>query len=307
MKFCPRCGSKLQSQRVAEAASTGGASDKSARMVGPPVACDCSSAQQFFSGTTFKGGREVCKRCDKSREPVSKEQQVFVFGVVGFAVVLVSVAALIIVPSISQNLSQAYKTGTIDNIAEACLAQIQRVDSDVDRVVEVSDAGDSFPRSPLSFTPVIDDVKRGEAICVFDLDADANSFAVERVRWGFSDGGSEKEAVIEPGAAPRLTTMEAEQPTPKPAPRVERSSGLTCSEAFREAAEVPLSQTNDREVTETLYACGSVDEWWATAKRYPDAFGASYYADSELPLYVSVACSGNNAAPVCKEAFIRGY
>jgi hypothetical protein len=260
----------------------------------------------MFSGKIFKGGREVCKKCDQPREPLSKEQR-------GFRIFIAAIASAVVIVftiGLVYNTQQRLAGETEDNIAGVCLSQIQRVSPEVDRLVGVSDAsGSGEPGSPLSFTPVIDDVKKGRATCDFTIDQQANEFTVTRVTWEYTASGAEKEAVITPGSPPRVTTEAPPEPSPapEPTPKTERSSNLTCSEAFREAAAVPLSQTNDREVTETLYACGSVDEWWANAKRFPDAFGATYYADSELSLYVSVACSGNDAAPVCQEAFIRGY
>ena len=304
MKFCPRCGSRLETTVVETGSDTnlnaqeiGGTEERNSK-------CGCSSGQKMFGGTHFRGGREVCKRCGQPREPLSKEQK----GFRVFIGTIATVVAILLTLGLVHNIQQRIERETKNNIAEVCLSEIQRVDSTVDRVVEVSDAGGSgAPGSPLDFTPVIENVKKGRATCDFDIDLQANQFTVKRVTWNFTASGAEKEAVITPGSPPKVSTETPPDTSPEPTQKAERSSNLTCSEAFRAAAAVPLSRTNDREVTETLYACGSVNEWWANAKRFPDAFGASYYADSELPLYVSVACSGNDAAPVCQEAFVRGY
>ena len=84
------------------------------------------------------------------------------------------------------------------------------------------------------------------------------------------------------------------------------SGTLSCADAFREAASVPLSRTNDAEVRDTVFACADVNEWWSNAKAFPDAFGATSYADSELGLYVGVACYGAESSPVCADAASRG-
>jgi len=94
-------------------------------------------------------------------------------------------------------------------------------------------------------------------------------------------------------------------PEPKPTPSAANET-LSCADAFQAAAAVPLSRTNDSEVRKTMFACADVDEWWKTAKAFPNAFGMTSYVDSELGLYVRVACFDAESSPVCQDASRRG-
>jgi len=110
---------------------------------------------------------------------------------------------------------------------------------------------------------------------------------------------------VESGAQsnPSPTPEPAPEPRPEPAPS---GQAISCSDAFRAAASVPLSRTNDAEVRVTMFSCSDVDEWWQNAKAFPNAFGATSYADSELGLYVRVACFDAENSPVCQDASRRG-
>lgn len=132
-----------------------------------------------------------------------------------------------------------------------------------------------------------------------------NRLSLIAVVSGLLIGGPVLAGCVSPPPPPQETVETSPAPAPAPSPPVTEQE-MSCADAFRAAASVPLSRTNDAEVRTTMYSCADVDEWWRNAKAFPDAFGATSYADSELSLYVTVACFDAASSPVCQEASLRG-
>ena len=310
MNFCPSCGSKLENaieQSILEE-NANVSNPVNTAQVTLLEHCGCSMAKQLVAGTSFVGQDEICNKCGKPRAERSTEEKGFAvfMGFIGIALVILIILFVAIGVNSSQDQARLEANErTVEGIVEGCISQLQRVNQGVSDASNLRVQGiRSILQSPVEFDPIVDGQILGDVSCDFSLNRTANTFSIEQISWEFLDKGIEKTATVIPGE-PVIVAEGNPRSIPNNQPDVDRS-GPSCLEAFREAAAVPLSQTNDLEVEATLYACESVSEWWSAAKQYPNAFGASSYPDSDLGIYISVACFENDSSPVCREATDQG-
>lgn len=76
-----------------------------------------------------------------------------------------------------------------------------------------------------------------------------------------------------------------------------------CELAFEEAASVPLAQTNDVEMHQTVKRCG-LGEWLDGLDDYPDAIGLTNLSATEKFDILQLLCPSHapGSAPACDEA-----
>lgn len=79
-----------------------------------------------------------------------------------------------------------------------------------------------------------------------------------------------------------------------------------CDEAMSAAAAVPLAETNDAEVGETLRVCDSYDAWASALRSHPDVIGLSNLTETDISVVLQTACPSSPTSAVCTDANSQG-
>jgi len=95
--------------------------------------------------------------------------------------------------------------------------------------------------------------------------------------------------------------------TPSAADSSRPDGGDPCDEAMSTAAAVPLAETNDAEVAETLRVCDSYAAWASAFRNHPDMIGLSRpLTEADIRVVLQVACTSAPTSNVCTDAEAQG-
>lgn len=275
MTFCPSCGSRLKRPDQPK--------------VGP-------GTEHNFEATKSPPKSQVLDAETAAGEAEKKRRTVLIWTVAG-----VVLAAIVGASIWSEQLSQreeATAAATAEAIAEACAQYLKAHEPSIAEGVITSHI-EGLKQMDISIENSAGQRIGTDATCDYSFNTGETEFFIDSIEWRRQIDGVPSD--INYSRTTNLIIVTADEPEERESPTT-TSPSQSCSDAFRAAAAVPLSQDNNSEIRKTIFACSNVDEWWKGLQRYPDTFGMTYYLDSEKGLYVRTACTLGERSPVCKDA-----
>jgi hypothetical protein len=274
MTFCPSCGSRL---KWPEQSKGGPGAEQTVEVTNNP------SKSQIIDADTAAGDAE------------KKRRTVLIWTVAG-----VVLAAIVGASIWSEQLSQEEATAaaTAEAISGACAQFLKPNEPSITEGV-ITSHNEVVKRMDIRIENSAGERIGTDATCDYSFNTDKTEFFIDSIEWRRQIDGVPSD--INYSRTTNLITVTTDEPEERESP-TPTSPSQSCSDAFRAAASVPLSQDNNAEIRETIFACSNVDEWWRTLQRYPDTFGMTYYLESEKGLYVRTACTLGERSPVCKDA-----
>jgi len=288
MKFCPHCGTKIVNTQAPDT--------KSGPQVEPSDVHSSSEDSEKAGARASKP--EAATEGSLGEEPSNqvtgdRNTKIISIGALLLVIGLATVGITSQISGVGDANERQKLANRADIVAGGCAQILGDHVSDIGKVEVLShNSGSERVRVNILDSK---NARIGEpAECEYSVNG--NILRVETIKWERTIDGVKTDISYDRGT--NIVSFEREQPQLQEA---QSESSLTCEASFRLAASVPLSRDNNDEIRDTTWSCDNVAEWWSMLQRYPDAFGVTYFLESEKDLYVGSACLVGGGSPVCRD------